>query len=67
MLNFILTLALIGGVVGLLASRTGDSSRDFFNGAKDGAFIGCGCGCFGFILAIVFLFLMTLLATSGVF
>jgi len=50
MLKMILTLALIGGILGLLFSRTGDSSRDFFEGAKGGATLGCGCGCLIIVL-----------------
>ena len=51
MLRFIILLALIGGIVGLLSSGSGDESRSFWNGAKKGA--GCGCS----LMLILFLFI----------
>jgi len=62
MLKMILTLALIGGIFGLVLSRSGDSRRDFFDGAKGGAMIGCGCGCMSVILL---LFLLVAVALVG--
>lgn len=57
MLRFILICALVGGVIGLLFSRSGEGDRGFTEGAKRG--IGCGCGCVTIsVLLLVILFLM---------
>lgn len=40
---FILTLAVIGGVIGLIFSRRDDPSGGFWGGARSGAKLGCGC------------------------
>jgi hypothetical protein len=57
MLRFILICALVGGVIGLLFSRSGEGDRGFTEGAKRG--IGCGCGCVTIsVLLLVILFFM---------
>ena len=63
MLRFILICALVGGVIGLLFSRSGEGDRGFTEGAKRG--IGCGCGCVTIsvlLLVILFFMIMGLLA-----
>ena len=63
MLRFILICALVGGVIGLLFSRSGEGERGFTEGAKKG--IGCGCGCVTvsvILLVILFFMIMGLLA-----
>lgn len=62
MLRFILICALVGGVIGLLFSRSGEGERGFTEGAKKG--IGCGCGCVTvsvILLVILFFMIMGLL------
>lgn len=54
MLNFIITLAIIGAIIGLVFSRRGDESGGFFRGAKSGAKIGCVI-CLGAIVIIAIL------------
>ena len=58
MLRFILICALVGGLIGLVFSRSGEGDRGFTEGAKKG--IGCGCGCvtFSFILLIILFFMI---------
>ena len=57
MLRFILICTLVGGVIGLLFSRSGEGDRGFTEGAKRG--IGCGCGCVTIsVLLLVILFFM---------
>ncbi|MBR1928052.1 MAG: hypothetical protein IJ840_09970 [Bacteroidales bacterium] len=57
MLKFILTCALVGGILGLLFSRTGEGDKGFTEGAKKG--IGCGCGCVSVsVILLVILFFM---------
>jgi hypothetical protein len=47
----------VGGVIGLLFSRSGEGDRGFTEGAKRG--IGCGCGCVTIsVLLLVILFFM---------
>ena len=63
MLRFILICALVGGVIGLLFSHSGEGERGFTEGAKKG--IGCGCGCVTvsvILLIILFLMIMGILA-----
>ena len=63
MLKFILTCALVGGIIGLLFSRSGEGDRGFTEGAKKG--IGCGCGCVTVsvvLLIILFFLIMGILA-----
>lgn len=63
MLKFILTCALVGGIIGLLFSRSGEGDRGFTEGAKKG--IGCGCGCVTVsvvLLIILFFMIMGTLA-----
>ena len=57
MLKFILICALVGGIIGLLFSRSGEGDRGFTEGAKKG--IGCGCGCVTLsVILLVILFFM---------
>ncbi len=60
MLKIIITLAIVGAVVGLIFSRRGEETEGALRGAKTGAKIGCGCGC----LVLIFVFLMLLLGAS---
>ena len=63
MLKFILTCALVGGIIGLLFSRSGEGDRGFTEGAKKG--IGCGCGCVTVsvvLLIILFFMIMGIMA-----
>ena len=63
MLRFILICALVGGIIGLLFSRSGEGDKGFTEGAKKG--IGCGCGCVTvsvILLIILFLMIMGILA-----
>ena len=41
MIKFLLTLAIIGGLLGLIFSNRGDESGGFLRGAKSGAKLGC--------------------------
>jgi hypothetical protein len=63
MLRFILICALVGGLIGLVFSRSGEGDRGFTEGAKKG--IGCGCGCVTLsviLLIILFFMIMGILA-----
>ena len=63
MLKFILTCALVGGIIGLLFYLSGEGDRGFTEGAKKG--IGCGCGCVTVsvvLLIILFFMIMGILA-----
>lgn len=63
MLKFILTCALVGGVIGLLFSRSGEGERGFTEGAKKGIGLGCGCITVSIVLLIaLFFMIMGLLA-----
>ncbi len=57
MLKFILICALVGGLIGLVFSHSGDGAKGFTEGAKKG--IGCGCGCV--TVSIILLLLLFLL------
>ena len=62
MLRFILICALVGGLIGLLFSRSGEGSKGFTEGAKKGIELGCGCVTVSVILLIIlFLMIMGLL------
>ncbi len=65
MLRFILICALVGGIIGLLFSRSGEGDRGFTEGAKKG--IGCGCGCVtvSVLLLIILLFMIMGLLVIG--
>ena len=56
MLKFILTCALVGGIIGLLFSRSGEGDRGFTEGAKKG--IGCGCVTVSVVLLIILFFMI---------
>ncbi len=61
MLKFILICALVGGIIGLLFSHSGEGEKGFTEGAKKG--IGCGCGCMVvsvFLLLLLFAMIMGL-------
>lgn len=52
MLKFIITLAVIGAIAGLIFSRSGKEQEGFFKGAKSGAKLGCVI-CIGTVILIV--------------
>ena len=57
MLKFILICALVGSIIGLVFSRSGEGDKGFTEGAKKG--IGCGCGCVTVsVLLLIILFFM---------
>lgn len=58
MLKFILTCALVGGILGLLFSRSGEGERGFTEGAKKGIGVGCGCITVSVILLILLFFMI---------
>ena len=58
MLKFILTCALVGGLIGLLFSRSGEGQRGFTEGAKKGIGIGCGCITVSVVLLILLFFMI---------
>lgn len=58
MLKFILTCALVGGLIGLLFSRSGEGEKGFTEGAKKGIGFGCGCVTVSVILLIILFFMI---------
>lgn len=58
MLKFILICALVGGLLGLLFSRSGEGDKGFTEGAKKGIELGCGCMTISVGLLIVLFFLI---------
>lgn len=58
MLKFILTCALVGGIIGLLFSRSGEGDKSFTEGAKKGIGVGCGCVTVSVLLLILLFFLI---------
>ena len=58
MLKFILICALVGGLVGLLFSRSGEGSKGFTEGAKKGIELGCGCVTVSVVLLIILFFMI---------
>ena len=58
MLKFILTCALVGGLIGLVFSRSGEGSKGFTEGAKKGIGIGCGCVTVSVVLLILLFFMI---------
>ena len=58
MLKFILTCALVGGIIGLLFSRSGEGDKGFTEGAKKGIGVGCGCVTVSVLLLILLFFLI---------
>ena len=58
MLKFILTCALVGGLIGLVLSHSGEGERGFTEGAKKGIELGCGCMTISVVLLIVLFFLI---------
>lgn len=63
MLKFILICALVGGLLGLLFSRSGEGDKGFTEGAKKGIELGCGCITISVVLLIVLFFLIVGLFT----
>lgn len=58
MLKFILTCALLGGLIGLVFSRSGEGQKGFTEGAKKGIGIGCGCVTVSVVLLILLFFMI---------
>ena len=58
MLKFILICALVGGLLGLLFSRSGEGDKGFTEGAKKGIELGCVCMTISVVLLIVLFFLI---------
>jgi hypothetical protein len=58
MLKFILICALVGGLIGLLFSRSGEGSKGFTEGAKKGIELGCGCVTVSVVLLIILFFMI---------
>ena len=58
MLKFILFCALVGGLIGLVFSRSGEGERGFTEGAKKGIGIGCGCITVSVVLLILLFFMI---------
>lgn len=58
MLKFILICALVGGLLGLLFSRSGEGDKGFTEGAKKGIELGCGCITVSIVLLILLFFLI---------
>lgn len=58
MLKFILTCALVGGLIGLVFSRSGEGEKGFTEGAKKGIGIGCGCVTVSVVLLILLFFMI---------
>jgi|GEM_PF-2204158 len=63
MIYFILTLAAIGAVLGLVFSKSGEESEAAIRGAKSGLKIGCGC----LAILILLFFLFAILVFGGMF
>lgn len=62
MLKFILICALVGGLIGLLFSRSGEGDKGFTEGAKKGIEVGCGCILLSIVLLVVLFFMIIGLA-----
>lgn len=58
MLKFILICALVGGLIGLLFSRSGEGDKGFTEGAKRGIELGCGCIVISVLLLVILFFLI---------
>ena len=58
MLKFRLTCALVGGLIGLLFSRSGEGGKGFTEGAKKGIGVGCGCVTVSVVLLILLFFMI---------
>ena len=58
MLKFILICALVGGLIGLLFSHSGEGDKGFTEGAKKGIEFGCGCITVSVVLLIILFFLI---------
>ena len=58
MLKFILVCALVGGIIGLLFSRSGEGDKGFTEGAKRGIEVGCGCVTLSVVLLVVLFFMI---------
>jgi len=53
-----LICALVGGLIGLLFSRSGEGSKGFTEGAKKGIELGCGCVTVSVVLLIILFFMI---------
>lgn len=62
MLKFILICALVGGLIGLLFSRSGEGDKGFTEGAKRGIELGCGCIVLSVVLLVLLFFMIIGLA-----
>lgn len=62
MLKFILICALVGGLIGLLFSRSGEGDKGFTEGAKRGIEVGCGCIVLSVVLLVLLFFMIIGLA-----
>lgn len=60
MLKLLLILVILGAILGLIFSRSGEEAEGALRGAKTGAKIGCGCGC----LILIISFVLFILAAS---
>lgn len=58
MLKFILICALVGGLIGLLFSHSGEGDKGFTEGAKKGIEVGCGCIVLSVVLLVVLFFMI---------
>ncbi|MBP5218476.1 MAG: hypothetical protein J6Z47_05960 [Bacteroidales bacterium] len=58
MLKFILICALVGGMIGLLFSHSGEGDKGFTEGAKRGIELGCGCIIVSVVLLVILFFLI---------
>lgn len=62
MLKFILICALVGGLIGLMFSRSGEGDKGFTEGAKRGIEVGCGCIVLSVVLLVLLFFMIIGLA-----
>ena len=58
MLKFILICALVGGMIGLLFSHSGEGDKGFTEGSKRGIELGCGCIIVSVVLLVILFFLI---------
>lgn len=62
MLKFILICALVGGLIGLMFSHSGEGDKGFTEGAKRGIEVGCGCIVLSVVLLVLLFFMIIGLA-----